>query len=264
MRPLPSHNHLPSASAAWWLLAIAPLLWAVDLWLFHYGTNHLVLAYSFQKNGVRWDAKDIPPWVEPVRVAIPLTAVLLLALTRRINLCDVGLTPGRLRVTLFWVAFPILLLVLLGTVLGGLGLAVIHLFNVRLPAVELKPISLHHLNGLWRGILHWCILAPLFEEPLYRGIPVAFLERFGGRWLALLGTGVIWSALHFIYGWPLPMMPYYFLIGGVLGTWVYLRTHSLITTIMLHGLGNLFAPVLTDLIVLEHHELVRQLLWPAP
>jgi membrane protease YdiL (CAAX protease family) len=70
-------------------------------------------------------------------------------------------------------------------------------------------------------------------------------------------------ALHFVYGWPLHMMPYYFLVGGVLGTWLYLRTHSLLTTLLLHGLGNLFAPVLLDLIVLEHHELLRKLIWPA-
>jgi membrane protease YdiL (CAAX protease family) len=202
--------------------------------------------------------------VYPLRAAIPLTVLLLLALTRRIELRDAGLTLGRPKVTFLWVGIPVLVAIVFGGVLFALGIAAIHLFGLDLPQIPLKPIAVFHLNGLWHSILHWSVLAPLIEEPLYRGIPVAFLERYGGRRLALFGGGVIWATLHYIYGWGAHLIPGYFLFWGVLMTWIYLHTHSVVTTMLLHGLCNLFAPILLDLIVLEHRDLLMKWIWRVP
>jgi membrane protease YdiL (CAAX protease family) len=266
MRPLPTHHHVPSTSAAWWLLALAPLLWTADLCLLHWSRDkdRLVEAYRFQKDGREWMVSDIRPWVGPLRAAIPVTILLLLALTRRIELRDAGLTLGRPKVTLLWVGVPVLFTIVFGGGLLVLGIAAIHLFSLNLPQIPLEPIFVIHRNALSHTILHAVILAPLIEEPLYRGIPVAFLERFGGRRLALLGGGVIWAALHFIYGWGAYTIPFYFLFWGVLVTWIYLQTHSVVTTILLHALCNLFAPVLLDLLLLEHRDLVMKWIWRAP
>ena len=95
-------------------------------------------------------------------------------------------------------------------------------------------------SPLWDMIISTCILAPLFEELLCRGIMLrGMLPRMKP------GRAIFWSALIFavMHLNPWQAIPA-FLIGLLLG-WVYWRTHSLWATIFLHCLNNSLSTVLS-------------------
>lgn len=88
-------------------------------------------------------------------------------------------------------------------------------------------------SRLWDMIISACILAPLLEEVLCRGLMMrGMLTRMKP------GRAIFWSALIFavIHLNPWQSIPA-FLIGLFLG-WVYWRTHCLWATIFLHCLNN--------------------------
>ena len=89
-------------------------------------------------------------------------------------------------------------------------------------------------SPLWDMIVSTCILAPLFEEFLCRGMMLRGMLSGGMR----PRNAILWSALLFAV---LHMNPWQsipaFLIGLLLG-WVYWRTHCLWATIFLHFFNN--------------------------
>ncbi len=88
-------------------------------------------------------------------------------------------------------------------------------------------------SPLWDMIISTCILAPLLEELLCRGMVLrGLLTRMKP------GRAIFWSALIFavMHMNPWQSIPA-FLIGLLLG-WVYWRTHSLWATIFMHCLNN--------------------------
>jgi uncharacterized protein len=78
-----------------------------------------------------------------------------------------------------------------------------------------------------------CVLAPVLEEMLFRGIVLrGFLQRYARR-QAILGSAVLFGAAH--------LNLYQFVVGLVMGVllgWLYERTRSLIPCIALHGAYN--------------------------
>ena len=87
---------------------------------------------------------------------------------------------------------------------------------------------------LWDGILSTCILAPLCEEFLCRGMMLRGM-LYQGR---SPRSAIFWSALIFavMHLNPWQAIPA-FLIGLFFG-WIYFRTGSLWTTIVLHCVNN--------------------------
>ena len=97
-------------------------------------------------------------------------------------------------------------------------------------------------SRLWDMIVSTCILAPLLEELLCRGIMMrGMLTRMKP------GRAIFWSALIFavMHMNPWQSIPA-FLIGLLLG-WIYWRTHCLWATIFLHWLNNSLATVISRL-----------------
>lgn len=78
-----------------------------------------------------------------------------------------------------------------------------------------------------------CILAPVLEEMLFRGIILrSFLQQYS-RWNAILGSAFLFGLAH--------LNVYQFVAGVILGTisgWLYERTRSLWPSILLHGAYN--------------------------
>jgi len=78
-----------------------------------------------------------------------------------------------------------------------------------------------------------CVLAPVLEEMLFRGIILrSFLLQYP-RWLSILGSALIFGAAH--------MNLYQFTAAAMLGIflgWLYQRSRSLLPCIMLHGAYN--------------------------
>lgn len=80
------------------------------------------------------------------------------------------------------------------------------------------------------------VVAPIFEEIICRGIFLeGFLKRYN-QWVALTASAILFGAIH----GNLPQFLYATVLGLALG-YVYMKTKSLILSIMLHALNNLAA-----------------------
>jgi membrane protease YdiL (CAAX protease family) len=88
-------------------------------------------------------------------------------------------------------------------------------------------------DGGIASLIAACILAPVLEEMLFRGIVLrGFLRRYSRRH-AILGSAVLFGAAH--------LNIYQFVVGiamGVVLGWLYERTRSLIPCIALHAAYN--------------------------
>jgi membrane protease YdiL (CAAX protease family) len=140
-------------------------------------------------------------------------------------------SPISVRTTLTMVVPPALLLVpaLMMTVIAALNLLVL--------VAPLSPweesLFSRMADGSVAATLAVCVVAPLLEEMLFRGIVLrGFLQRYA-RWHAIVGSAVLFGAAH--------LNIYQFLVGLVLGLvlgWLYERTRSLIPCIALHATYN--------------------------
>jgi membrane protease YdiL (CAAX protease family) len=88
-------------------------------------------------------------------------------------------------------------------------------------------------SGSLSSITVACILAPVLEEMLFRGIVLRSFLRQYSRWSAILGSATLFGFAH--------LNLYQFAVGVVLGTfagWLYERTRSLWPCIALHAAYN--------------------------
>ena len=88
-------------------------------------------------------------------------------------------------------------------------------------------------SGTVGSIVLACLLAPVLEEMLFRGVILrSFLIQYA-KWPAIVASAVIFGVAH--------MNLYQFFVGLVLGTflgWLYQRTRSLVPCIVLHMAYN--------------------------
>jgi len=82
----------------------------------------------------------------------------------------------------------------------------------------------------------YCISAPVLEEALYRLVLCVALVRIAGPRWTIFASGAIFAALHFVWGNASPDN----FIAGYFLAWVFLKSGSILTPIVLHSLGNLF------------------------
>ena len=95
-------------------------------------------------------------------------------------------------------------------------------------------------SALWDMIVSTCILAPLLEETLCRGIMLrGMLERMA-PWKAIFWSALIFAVMHLNPWQSIPA----FLIGLFFG-WVYWRTRCLWATILLHCFNNALSTVIS-------------------
>lgn len=84
-----------------------------------------------------------------------------------------------------------------------------------------------------------CLLAPILEEMLFRGIILrSFLQQYS-RWASIVGSAAIFGLAH--------LNVYQFVVGLVMGTalgWLYERSRSLWPCIILHAAYNSLASLL--------------------
>ena len=95
-------------------------------------------------------------------------------------------------------------------------------------------------SPLWDMIVSTCILAPLFEEFLCRGMMLRGMLTRMKPWKAIAWSAFLFALMHLNPWQSIPA----FLIGLFLG-WVYWRTHSLWATIFLHCLNNSLSTILS-------------------
>jgi len=88
-------------------------------------------------------------------------------------------------------------------------------------------------SGSFGAIIGACVLAPILEEMLFRGIILRSFLRQYSRWAAIVGSAAIFGLAH--------MNIYQFcaaLVLGIIAGWLYERTRSLLTCIALHAAYN--------------------------
>ena len=95
-------------------------------------------------------------------------------------------------------------------------------------------------SPLWDMILSTCILAPLCEEFLCRGMMLRGMLHSMSPRKAIIWSAVLFAIMHLNPWQSIPA----FLIGLLLG-WVYWRTHSLWATIFLHCFNNSMSTVIS-------------------
>jgi len=82
------------------------------------------------------------------------------------------------------------------------------------------------------------VVAPLVEEPVFRGILQPALRARLGRLGAVFASAAIFAAMHLVWSWKL-FPPWTQFLGGLIFAWSYERTRSLVFQALLHLSGNL-------------------------
>ncbi len=188
----------------------------------------------------------------------PLAAVVTAALLFRfagVRLADLGLRralPG----TGWW-----MLKVCVGVTLGwlllvGIGILIIRAAELTLEVTQHRDF--YTRNGMLEYLLMACIVAPLLEEALYRGIAVpALADWFGRRWAIFL-SGPLFYVLHLAYSgnnW----LGFHYIVAGWILAWAMIRCRSLWVPVVLHSLGNLLMG-LDDVLLIYFEPQVLKLL----
>lgn len=112
----------------------------------------------------------------------------------------------------------------------GTLLAIYRLFGIRYHFLWRYPVfDLHQILGL---------MAPIYEELIFRGIILAALLRYLSPGKALLLSCVVFGVAHILVQ---SVYAIFFtaILGFYLG-WIYYRTRSLVLPIMTHFLYNIF------------------------
>jgi membrane protease YdiL (CAAX protease family) len=84
------------------------------------------------------------------------------------------------------------------------------------------------------AILRGCLVVPIFEEVLFRGLLLSWLNRHMGFTFALLIQAVLFAAMHLFP----PALPYTFIFGVATG-YVRRTTGSTVNTILIHVINNI-------------------------
>ena len=162
------------------------------------------------------------------RAVLALVGVLVMWLASRRHRGSVGLTLRTEQGAAWWWKVTAIMA-------GVAGIVVLAATGVLIKMGYLEPVRLAPRRAV-DAIVHACIWAPLVEEALYRlvlVVPLAATLRTG--W-AILISGLLFAALHVLYGNPAPANA----VGGFFLTWAYLKSGSLLVPIILHAAGNLF------------------------
>ena len=155
-----------------------------------------------------------------------------------------GGTPLPINAPHFGQLHPVLFFLLAGIALLTLGVVIEPTTNfIPMPDAIKRIFEEAFMDSpLWDAILSTCILAPLLEEFLCRGMMLRGMLPQKGVRKAILWSAFLFAFMHLNPWQSIPA----FLMGIFLG-WVYWRTHCLWATIFLHFLNNAMSVVITRL-----------------
>ena len=91
------------------------------------------------------------------------------------------------------------------------------------------------------NIIIMVVIAPIIEETIFRGFLLGGLRNYCGKWTAVIVSAMIFSALHMdIIGF------FTRLVLGIALGYLYVKRESIYSSMILHGLNNLFAVLVTS------------------
>lgn len=143
-----------------------------------------------------------------------------------------------------WINTPNIVKLLLWVVAAWLGRLCFTLFFGEVYTIAGIDID-SQAGMLERGfiplsMLAVCVLAPLSEECLFRGmIERKLLETNWNPWYAIVISSLLFALLHMD-----PFVSLITFISGLLMGWIYYRTRNIWLTIFMHAFNNTFASVM--------------------
>jgi len=128
-----------------------------------------------------------------------------------------------------------LLAVVAGRLAAGVWGVALEYFGVNNPGESIDPSRVFPPTpvGIAMAFLVVVVLAPLAEEVLFRGVVLSALYRRWGTAVAILGSSVLFSAMHVS---PVAIVPV-FVLALILG-WLFVRTRSLTVCVVAHSVFN--------------------------
>jgi len=160
-------------------------------------------------------AATFPAWADRVPAAVEFVASY--ALTWLPLAIALGATATFWRGYLRFRPSDVLLGLALGVVARGVGIIVQFFVTGRLPSagVLIGGVSAAYVTSAVIAVL----LAPLIEEPFFRGLLQGSLGRFIGPWPSVVITAVVFAVVHvFADGWSVTLiveMLVYALLAGI-------------------------------------------------
>ena len=106
----------------------------------------------------------------------------------------------------------------------------------RIPLIPFVPIDIDNAYDpslFWFDILNSVILAPIFEEVLFRGIILDGLTKQYSNMYAIIVSSIVFALVHVL----LPTKILALILGIILGI-CYIRTKSIFMCILIHSLYN--------------------------
>jgi membrane protease YdiL (CAAX protease family) len=209
----------------------------------------LISALSIAPNGeagapLSPQAQAIAMLVSPLLAHGPVALYLLFkALNRDHGLMDVGFVPRapRREVVLAGVSFAVALALVLAV--NSISTALVFYAGLETPSVGHAALqAMRDADSrlvLAAMLLSAVVLAPVFEEIVYRGLmQTALLDLLGpgSRWAAIAVTSAGFALVH-AQAVPWHLLPSLFVLAMVLG-WVYEKTGSLLPCVLMHALFN--------------------------
>ena len=167
---------------------------------------------------------------ESARLSLALVAFAIFVHLTGGDLQSLGIRsrPKQGWVPWIWISAKIFCIVA-ACIIAGLGAW--HLMGNNLKVYNIDPAYVTH------HFLHMCVVAPVLEETIYRVIVCLPLVSVIGCWKTIAINGILFAALHFVYGNPSPEN----LVGGFFLAWVYLKSETILLPLLLHSIGNFTA-----------------------
>lgn len=190
------------------------------------------LIYALLTKVTKWDPGMINALTYFLQMGFSISFIIIQRRIRNAPAIVHGFSPGRISAPL--ILWGIVLILVTGVVIEPL----LELF----PDQYLDQLNQYIGTGGW-SILMTVVLAPVMEETLFRGLIQGSISERDGAAKAILISSLLFGILH---GVPQQVINA-FLIGIILG-YIYFRTRSLLTVIILHALNNGISYLLLELL----------------
>lgn len=108
---------------------------------------------------------------------------------------------------------------------------------------QLAAVNCHQGFWFWIFVIYFIVVNPIAEEYFWRGIVYNTLKHLWGIPLAVAISCILFGGWHwviiqhfFAQPWQIPLT-LMIMLGGIIFTWAYERTNSLLEPILIHSLG---------------------------
>ena len=165
-----------------------------------------------------------------IALSIIISGVLTVFVLNKMNMIKWRVANPK---TISWKKAPL-------AIVGALmGIIAANLLNEKLDLPNLIEAEMGALCHTFWGVLAITIIGPIVEELVFREGIIGYLIRRGQhRWVAIIFSSLMFGIIHLNPA----QVPFAFIMGIVLGV-VYVKSHSIVLTSIIHILNNTIAVV---------------------